>query len=174
MSVTLTALTAMVDGATEANTQAAVADYSSRNPLRFYAEISRNAGNEKAYDLPTDFLKLVKLVETGLPGYYIVNGLMTFTARPDSDTLHIWYAGQHLLDDANIYPFLQESEAHIIALKLRAIVTNGDTTEYRAGDVQVKRDITHFEQQYLEAVKVAIGAVGLRSQYTDLDMAGLR
>lgn len=182
MTVTIQSLQALVTGATEDDVLAAVADYSTRNPLTLYAEISRSQEDDQVYDLPADFLFTIK-VEESVPKNFVLNNQLRFITRPSNDTLHIWYAGKHVANQSDEFENMADDEAHIIALKLKAIVLRNTPVDgksiglrYRQGDVEVdtkgmpaarQKELETIEDEYLAAIKARIGQIGVRSEYPD-------
>ena len=180
MTVTIDTLLAMVDGATEADVNAAVADYSSKNPPLVYGEVTRSATDDKSYPLPADFGFLIRLDDdkTALPTYFLTGNEIRFTARPYAGVIGVWYGARHIANDQREYPLMADDETHIIALRLKAIVVGNSydgVSEYKIGDVQVKggaaKLVDSLNEQYEKAVAVYIGAVGMRSAYSETELA---
>ncbi len=177
--VTIDDLLAMVDGATEADVNQAVADYSSNNPVVVRGEAQRSAEDSRVYPLPADFGFLIRLDDKAvLPGYYIAAGEIAFNTPPYRDTVTFTYAARHVANAQREYPLMADDEAHIIALKLKAIVAGNSydgVSEYKIGDVTVKggsgKLIDSLQEQYEKAVAVYIGAVGMRSAYSETELA---
>ena len=180
MTVIIDDLLAMVTDSTEADVNAAVADYSSKNPPLVYGEVTRSATDDKSYPLPANFGFLIRLDDdkTALPTYFLTGNEIRFTARPYADTIGLWYGARHVANDQREYPLMADDETHIIALKLKAIVASRDydgVSEYKIGDVSVKggsgKLIDSLNKQYEKAVAVYIGAVGMKSAYSETKLA---
>jgi len=182
----------------------AVADYGRRRKRQTMTMLSIVSGTA-AYDLPDDFLRLIKLERsTVMDGSIIISdeglipvssaykerhsiggGQITFYPTPTySQSRDLWYAAGHALDDDDEYPDMMEDDAGIVLLKAAALALRkqanaaasgqGNVVEYQIGDERVKRadvagslrgQANDMEKQYLAAIEVAVGTLGIRADY---------
>lgn len=144
----------------------AVADYSSRRPLRKLATLSIVSGTA-TYDLPSDFLKVITLealfsqddvlhTADGLvpvsatyeERYYIVAGQITFDPTPQyTVSRDLWYAAKHVLNVSDAYPDMVDEDTGVLMLKAQArclaIQANAAAQEawqYAIGDERVNKE----------------------------------
>jgi hypothetical protein len=118
----------------------AVADFSRRRPMTLITTLSIISGTA-SYDLPDDFLSIIKLDDFTAPDgiihtsagivplssdwneRYTINGrTITFTPTP-SYTLDrtLRYTAGHVLNESDVYPYLTDEDAGILLLKAQAI-----------------------------------------------------
>ena len=146
--------------------QDAVADYSRRRPLHRLTTLTIVSGTAE-YDLPTDFLRLIRLeglfsqdgvihstsglipVSAGYEESFTIAGrTLTFYPTPSYSTSRdLTYAAAHVLEGGE-YPDMTEEDAGIVLLKAQALALQtqarasalaGEVVEYAIGDERVKR-----------------------------------
>lgn len=111
---------------------------------------------------------------------YTIAGLtITFYPPPAySMSRDLWYAAAHVLDDSDEYPDLGGDEAGMVLLKAQALALSlqanavaGNAWTYQVGDERVdktkqaeslRNQAKGLNDEYVAAVKAAIGPVGLR------------
>jgi hypothetical protein len=152
------------DAQYEQAVQDAVADYSSRNPLKKATTLSIVAGTA-SYSLPADFLKVIALESlTSQDGviispaglipvsatyrekYYVAGGQITFVPTPQySAPRPLWYAAAYTLDDDE-YPDMTEDVARVVLLKAQSLALGlqansqaGSGWAYQIGDERVDK-----------------------------------
>jgi hypothetical protein len=144
----------------------AVADYTSRRPLRKLTTLSIVSGTA-TYDLPDDFQKVIRLESllsqdgvihscdglipvsaTYEENYYIVAGQITFDPTPQyTVSRDLWYAAKHTLDGSDEYPDMSEDDAGVLLLKaqarclaLQANKAAQEAWQYAIGDERVNKE----------------------------------
>lgn len=144
----------------------AVADWSRRNSMERYVTISVVSGTA-TYTLPTDFLRVIRLVALGgvsdtvvtgggalIPvpagfseSYTIAGQTITFVPTP-TYTLEreLWYAAGHVLDDDE-YPYLTDDDVAVLmllaqskAIMLQANAASLQSYQYAFGDERVSKE----------------------------------
>lgn len=145
--------------------KAAVNDFSSRAPMKKYAELSIISGTA-SYSLPAGFRSIVTLESPFSPDgvlntpaglipvslgykerYSIAGGNITFIPTPEYTlTRSLWYLAGYVLDEDEIYQDMTEVEADIVVLKAKSLVTRIQTNKarsegwrYRIGDEEVDK-----------------------------------
>jgi hypothetical protein len=117
--------------------------------------------------------------------YYVAGRRqITFSPTPQyTASRDLWYAAAHALD-GDEYPDMTDGDAAIVLLKARSAALDlqansaaGEGWMYQVGDEKVdkrgkventRQAARDLEAQYLEAVRAAIGAVGMRADYDSL------
>ena len=117
--------------------------------------------------------------------YTIIDGTLTLVPTPTySTTRRLWYQAIHVLDSNDEYPSMDEQWASVMMIKARSLAlsrTAGSLAQdsqglesYRIGDVQVdkgkaieryRKESADLHQEYLRAIKDAIGVQGSRATY---------
>lgn len=152
---------------TELAVKDAVADLSGRRSLRKRAGISVTGGIA-TYDLPADFVSLIRLESLLAEGQGVLNtpqglipvpdtfrekvaiagGHITFYPTPTyTATRVLWYRSGHTVDESDSYPDLTDSDARLALLKAQAICLGMQANkaaqaawQYAIGDERVSKE----------------------------------
>lgn len=188
----------------------AVTNYSTRVGMIRYHTVEVVEGTA-AYDLPSDFFKLLDLAEpfsagetfvttgglvpvsTSFEGYNyeIIGRTLTINPTPEFTTdVEIQYQATHVLNDANSYPYLLETDIEAVMHKAAAcallILANKATQRawsYKIGDESVDKknqakEMREQAKQHLVDYEAAIksmrggGTIGTRARYSTTERAG--
>lgn len=155
------------------------------------------------YTLPDDFVGLIRfestIVDDGvyvqpggglvplnsatLPGQYSIAGkTITFVPTPTySVTFYLWYRAGHVLDEEEVYPYLEDEMQDIVITKAQAEALRfinagavGDNWKYQFGDVMIDKSnlnasigsvITQLNEQFDQMVADYVGPIGMQASY---------
>ena len=110
---------------------------------------------------------------------------ITFSPTPTyNKSRTLWYAAGHVLNANSEYPDMTDEDASLLMLKAQALALQlqanaaaGNAWKYAIGDEQVdktnqekaiREQAAFLEREYLEAVRAAVGGVGMRADYNRL------
>jgi hypothetical protein len=175
----------------------AVADFSRLAPMQRVVTLSMVSGTA-TYDLPTDFIKAVRVASLTNPSGVIIasQGIIpvsadynerwmvagrkiTFYPTPTySIARDVWYAAGHVLDAQDAYPDLTGEDAALVMIKARAIALTlkgnkaaDDAWNYAIGDERVSKEKLSAE---LYARAGALDAQYLASVHSKIGVVGAR
>lgn len=156
-----------------------------------------------SYDLPDDFIGIIRfeslitgdgiyvqpggglvpLNSTIMPGQYSVTGkTITFLPTPSySVTFYMWYRAGHVLNDQEVYPYLEDMAQDIVLTKAQAEALRlinaggvGDNWKYQFGDVMIDKSnlnssigsvIANLNQEFDQMVADYVGPIGMQASY---------
>ena len=150
-----------------------------RFELRYYNE------TEGVFVTGEGLVPVSRLGQRVPESYTIIDGTLTLVPTPTySTTRRLWYQAIHVLDSNDEYPSMDEQWASVMMIKARSLAlsrTAGSLAQdsqglesYRIGDVQVdkgkaieryRKESADLHQEYLRAIKDAIGVQGSRATY---------
>lgn len=126
---------------------------------------------------------LVPLNDKGLPGQYSITGkTITFLPTPDySVTYYLWYRAGHVLNEDQVYPYLEDEVMDIVLLKAQAEALRfvnagsvGDNWKYQFGDVMIDKSnlnnsvqsvISNLNTEFDRLVADYTGPIGTQASY---------
>ncbi len=156
-----------------------------------------------SYTLPDDFIGIIRFESTitgdgvyvqpggglvplnsaTLPGQYSITGkTITFVPTPAySVTFYLWYRAGHVLNDDEVYPYLEDMAQDIVITKAQAEALRlinagavGDNWKYQFGDVMIDKSnlnasigsvITQLNTEFDQMVADYVGPIGMQASY---------